>query len=192
MGHERAGAVLVEHRNDIVEAARSFGIAPRLLASIVYAEHSLNVKPGEYMLDKVFALSGYNSSIGVAQIKVETALWIRRQLDDESGMFFNPARASALKKESSGTIVEQLSDPRTNLLYAAAYISMIQQVWQELFQSPSYEDRMAGIVASIYSLGLTRVDGSLRLPHAKARMNHFGEVAQSFYDSFELVNDLPK
>jgi hypothetical protein len=189
---ERAHAVLIENKNNIVQASRSFGIPPRLLASIVYAEHSLNVNLGEDILDKVLALSGYNSSIGVAQVKVETALWIRRQLDDASGIFFDPARVSSLKKQSSGDIIEDLSEPKVDLIYAAAYVRMILKVWNPLFALPSYKDRVSGLVATIYSLGLSHPDGSLRLPHADARMNHFGEVAQSFFDSFELTNEFPK
>jgi len=191
-GSERARSILLEHKNEIVEASKSFGIAPRLLASIVYAEHSLNVKPSEDILDKVLALSGYNSSIGVAQIKVETARWICKQLENRSSMFSNSAGVSTFGKESSNDFVEQLSEPKTNLVYAAAYVSMILNVWQPLFKEASYEGKVAGVVASIYCLGLARSDGTLRLPHSNAKMNHFGEVAQSFYDSFELTNEFPK
>ncbi|MEO8167826.1 MAG: hypothetical protein ABI623_06245 [bacterium] len=190
-GTERARSVLVEYRNEIREASRSFGISPRLLASIVYAEHSLNVRPGEAVLDKVLALSGYNASLGMAQIKVETAQWIEKQLQERGGMFYNPL-AMKILIEKENEIVNRLTDPRTNLRYAAAYVGMILKVWQPLFREAAYEHQLPSIVATLYSLGLTRFDRTLRLPHGSAKSNCFGDVARSFYDSFELTDELPK
>jgi hypothetical protein len=50
--------LLSQNRRNISQAAQKVNISPRLLASIVYAEHALNVKPGEKLLDVVFAYSG--------------------------------------------------------------------------------------------------------------------------------------
>ncbi len=188
---ERAQAVLREHKNEIIEASKSFGISPRLLASIVYAEQSLNVKPGEDLLDKVFAMSGYNASVGIAQIKVETALWIRKQILDKNSEFYSSTGSVALTSSASSDIVDQLDNPQTNLLYAAAYIKIIYDVWQPLLRETAYQKNTTGIIGTLYCLGLVRTDGSFRRLHVGAHMNRFGEVAQAFYDSFELAEKFP-
>jgi hypothetical protein len=177
--------VLLEHKNDIIEASRSFGISPRLLASIVYAEQSLNVKPGEDVLDKVLALSGYNASIGVAQIKVETARWTLLQLENPSSPFHDERSALKLRANVSDDLATDLAESKTNLLFAAAYVAMIEVHWRSIL-NVSFPDRATGIIATLYSLGLARADGSLRQPHNRAAMNRFGEVAQLFFDSFDM------
>jgi hypothetical protein len=178
--------VLIEHKNDIIEASRSFGISPRLLASIVYAEQSLNVKPGEAVLDKVLALSGYNASIGIAQIKVETAHWTLAQLANPASVFYDERSATNLRRNLSDHFEGDISAPKTNLLFAAAYVAMIEKQWCSLLRDVSFQNKAVGIVATLYSLGLARADGSLRQPHSRAAMNRFGEVAQSFFDSFDM------
>jgi hypothetical protein len=184
--------VLQKHTDEITDAARSFGIAPRLLASIIYAEQSLNVKPGEDILDRVFALSGYNSSIGVAQVKVNTAAWIEAQLADPgSPCFLSDTLHHVLSSASRSELARKLSEPATNLKYAAAYVAMIQKLWRPVLDEPAFRLSATGIVATLYSLGLTRSNGSLRLPHPTPRMNRFGEVAQRFFDSFEMPEYLP-
>lgn len=183
---ERACAVLLEHKNDIIEASRSFSISPRLLASIVFAEHSLNVKPGEEILDKVLALSGYNASVGIAQIKVETARWMLAQLANPSSVFYDERSATNLRRNLSYNFEGDISAPNTSLLFATAYVAMIVKLWSPLFAEVSFRDKSTGIVATLYSLGLARADGSLRQPHNRAAMNRFGEVAQSFFDSFDM------
>jgi len=189
---ENARAVLVEYKDKIVEAARGFGISPRLLASCIYAEQALNVKPGENILDVVFAKSGYNASVGIAQIKVQTAKWIERQLQDELGPVYLPDRLQALSGNAAKqeAIVDRLANPATNLRYAAAYVAMILKAWGPLFKELHSDEAIVSLVATLYSLGLTRPDGSLRLPHPNAHPNTFGIVASEFYGSFELRGSL--
>jgi hypothetical protein len=66
---------------------------------------------------------------------------------------------------------------------------MIEVHWRSILADVSFPDRAAGIIATLYSLGLARSDGSLRQPHAQAAMNRFGKAAQAFFDSFELVKE---
>jgi hypothetical protein len=66
---------------------------------------------------------------------------------------------------------------------------MIMRLWQPLFTEVSFRDKSAGIAATLYSLGLARADGTLRLLHARATMNRFGEAAHVVYDSFELQRE---
>ncbi len=188
LASERARAVLVEHNTEILEASRSFGIAPRLLASIIFAEQSLNVKPGEDVLDKVLAMSGYNASVGIAQIKVETARWVYDQIERTSGAHYSPSKIPFL----NSAVSDSLADCRNNCMYAAAYISLIVQTWKAFLDGIQDSGTKTGYIATLYCLGLVRQDGTVRQPHSQARMNHFGETARLFYDSFELTGEFPE
>ncbi len=181
-------SMLKEHHGEIEEAARAFVISPRVLASVVYAERSLNVRPGEDIVDVVLARTGHNSSLRLAQVKVETALWISEQLHDPASQFYLGPRAGQVIPPARDwqELIDRLTDDRGNLLYAAAYIAMIQKSWASVLETTVSGSHQAGILATLYSLGLQGSDGSIRTPHQGARANHFGEIAREFYDSFIL------
>jgi hypothetical protein len=189
-----AEAILRENRQNIVMAAREFGQPPRLLASIIFAERSTNLRVGKSMAEDLAARVGYNSSIGVAQVKVETARWIEKHLGDLSRILSLSAETSRslAPSRTRGELIQRLMEPSTNLLYAAAYIALITESWTDVLRTPSLQDSRVGIIATLYSLGLELPDGSLRSPHPNPTMNHFGEVAQAFYDGSILREEFPK
>jgi len=183
---------MLRARADLIRgSARAFAISPRLLASVVYAEHALNLRPGESVLEEVFARTGYNVSIGIAQIKVETAVWIEQNLHDPSSRFFLGEEASELIRKSGSykELIDRLSADSVNLRYASAYLAMIEKLWGSTLQAPWLQNSRVGIFATVYSLGIAKSDGSLRLPHDQARMGDFGRKAQAFYDSFLLNSE---
>lgn len=186
--------LLKEHRGEILEASRAFGISPRLLASVVYAERSSNIRPGEDVVDVVLARTGYNSSVGLAQVKVETAFWITEQLSDPKSLFYlSPEEAQILSPpKGRQELIDQLAGPRKNLLYAAAYLAIIGRHWTSVIQSTQTTSDRVALIATLYSLGLERADGSIRNPHTDAKPNRFGEIAREFYDSFLLREDFPQ
>lgn len=189
----RAEEVLRANRRFVVQAAETFSISPRLLASVIYAEQSLNVSPGEIILDHVLAKSGYNSSMGIAQIKVNTARWIELQLVDEQGEFFlgNDLRKSIGVSDNDAEIIDKLENPKTNFLYAAAYLAMIEKLWRDSLSLETLKSTSQGIKATLYSLGLLRPDGAVRQPHSDAQLNRFGSTAKAFFDSILLRKEFP-
>jgi hypothetical protein len=194
-GHaDVAQSILDEHRESIVRAAREFHQEPRILASVIFAERALNVRPAKSLAEGLAAKIGYNASLGVAQIKVQTATWIEKHLGDLCGAF-SPSDETKERLAPSmmrGALIDRLEEPFTNLLYAAAYLALITKMWAEILNAPELQGSRVGIIATLYSLGLQLPDGSLRAPHRHPRMNHFGEVAQTFYDGFILQEVFPK
>ncbi len=89
-------AILLSHKEEIIAAAQAFHVSPRMLASVIYAERQLNRRPGEDVIDKVLARAGYNSSVGLAQVKVETAAWILQELRRRESPCYLGAQAAAL------------------------------------------------------------------------------------------------
>jgi len=186
--------LLSKNAHNITHAARSFEISPRLLASIVYVEQTENVKPGEKFLDVVFAHSGYNASVGFAQMKVSTGAWLEVQIHSRSGDFYLGENKRVLISPSRDRdeLIRKLSADSVNLLYAAAYLAMIEKLWNNTLRAPWLQNSRIGILATLYSLGIVKPDGSLRMPHDHAAMSQFGRVAQAFFDSFMLREEFPE
>lgn len=183
--------LLIKHKNEIVQAANQLGISSRIVASIIYAEHKLNVKLGESILDYVFAKSGYNSSMGIAQVKINTAFWIEEQIHNPQNQFYlgEEIRNIVPLSKNWEELIDELDNPKTNIFYASCYIAMIIKLWEPVLELINSGKNKAGIIATIYSLGIFDSEGKTRSPHLDARMNNFGKTAQEFYNSFSLRNE---
>lgn len=184
---ERVVNEMAEHQEFICSGARAFGISPRLVASVIYAERFLNYNWEDDLLDGFFAESGYNSSIGFAQIKVTTAFWIEKGVHNTRSLYYlgNDIECRITRSTSRPELIHRLLNDSINILYCCAYLAMIERRWENakvLFS----ERTETGILATLYSLGVIRFDGTERTPHANPQMNHFGETAQRFYDGFVL------
>ena len=73
---DRTLAVLSSYSSEIRKAAEEFKIPSRLLAAAIYADRRMHYNLLDHNLDVIIAKQGRNNSIGVAQIRVTTALWI--------------------------------------------------------------------------------------------------------------------
>jgi hypothetical protein len=173
------------HQNTIHAAAQRVYIQPRIIASVIYAERFLNFNWDDDILDKISAYSGYNSSIGFCQIKVSTAFWIEEQACDQSSKYYlGKEIATGIKRSKSREeLIIKLSNDTININYCAIYVAMIKKRWKEsgFFFS---EENETGILATLYSLGLIDSNGNERLPKTRSSFNHFGQTAQTFFESF--------
>ncbi len=156
-----------------------------------YAEHSLNYKLGENVIDYVLAKSGYNSSVGICQVKVKTAEWISEQVKNKKSEYYLGEDVRYKFLNDKNKILENLETPGKNILYAACYVAMIKNVWYSELASPFLNDKAAGIAGTIYTLGIFKEDGSIKTPHFDAKMNEFGEKVQEFYNSYSLRDLFP-
>jgi hypothetical protein len=189
-----AKAILRVNREGIFAAAREFRQPPRVLASIVFTERSLNFRAVRSLEEDLAARCGYDSSLGVAQVKVRTAYWIESHLSELSDtLSLSPVTMQSLaRSRTRGALIDRLEKPDINLLYGAAYVAFITYLWADVLRMPSVRDIHVGIIATLYSLGLVLPDGSLRSPHPNPMMNHFGEVAQAWHDGPDLQEEFPK
>lgn len=180
--------ILHKYKNEIIKSANIVNISPRILASIIYAEHKLNFKFGEGVLDYVFAKSGYNSSIGFAQVQVNTGFWIEKQIHNPQSQFYleKSVEAKLPATKDWDEMIEKLDTPEINILYAACYVAIINKLWEPFFDPFDSGNIKVGIIATIYSLGIIDSSNKIRDPHSNAQMNEFGKTAQEFYDSFSL------
>ena len=84
---------------------------------------------------------------------------------------------NVVSNRRAGT-VQKLSDDRTNIEYAAAYLKYYQDRWKEAY--PEIDGRTA-ILATLYN------QGEIKPPHANPEPNPFGIFAR---DNYYHVRDL--
>ncbi|RMG80679.1 MAG: hypothetical protein D6707_06025 [Bacteroidetes bacterium] len=155
------------------KAAKIFNINADYLKAIVYVERTENMDWRDEALDILLAKKGYNSSVGFCQIKLKTAYWIEIQLSDSASEFFPGKKYKALLKisKTNDELIKKLQNDSLNILYAAAYLRIIQSYWTKLGFSI---DNKPEILGTLYSAGLFNSDGTIRNPNAKPKENQFG------------------
>jgi hypothetical protein len=157
----------------ILEASKNFNIDPSYLAAIIYVERTSNYDWKDKALDALIAKRGYNSSVGFCQVKIKTAYWIETQLNDSSSIFCAGEKYVGLLKLSASAkeLLKKLQDDSLNIIYAAAYLKIIQTYWQK---SGFSIDNKPAIIGTLYSIGMFSDDGKARKPHAHPKANWFG------------------
>ncbi len=161
------------NRETIHEAARKFAVNPSYLAAIIYTERTLNYDWSDAAFDVALALSNKNSSIGFCQIKLKTAYFIERQFHDTNSVYFPGEHYQPLLKisQTPKELIEKLVNDRTNILYAAAYLHLMQTRWKN---AGFLIDGRPDILGTLYSTGLYNNDGTERQPNPNPRANDFG------------------
>lgn len=188
---EKVKQLLTENKDLIFSSALLFNVQPRLIASIIYVERTLNVNWMEGQLDILLAKAGYSSSIGLGQVKIHTAEWIEKKLHDSTSKYYlgDAYRIYLSKSKSRDEMIERLENPIWNIKYVTAYIAMFCRRW---LNDGFNISTMPNIIATLYSLGPYHVsDGSERKPHANPKSNYFGEETAKFYYSDQLIFSFP-
>ena len=144
----------LRQRAELIESASNmFDVNSRILASIIYAERTLNYTWEDDALDSYLAVAGLNSSIGFCQVKMKTAYWIEVQLNDTSSIYFPDEKYKGVLSLSNSPeeIITKLENDSLNILSAAAYLRIIISLWEK---SGFPIDDRADIVGTLYSTGL--------------------------------------
>lgn len=166
-----------EQSVNIEYAAETFNIDPLKLKAIIYVERKNNYDWRDEFFDDYLAKKGKNSSIGFCQVKMKTAYWIECQLADSTSEFYPGKKYEGILavSQSPQEIIDKLEDNRTNLLYASAYMRIIQSYWED--KKYSIDDRV-DIIATIFSYGMfSRETGKPLAPNGDPQPNWFGREA---------------
>ncbi len=172
---------LKEQSKNIKYASETFDIDPIKLQSIIYVERTNNYNWQDEYFDDYLAKKGQNSSIGFCQIKMKTAYWIECQLADGSSEFYPGKEYQNILQvsQSPQEIINKLKDDQTNLLYASAYIRIIQSYWKK---HGYVINNRVDIIATIFSYGMfSRQTGEPLKPNADPQPNSFGVKALKAY-----------
>jgi hypothetical protein len=191
-GDETVETVLRENSTFILEGGRVFHVSSRLIASVIYVEHTRNVSWMDREIDPLLADYGLNVSLGLGQVKINTAIWIEDQFSDSSSRYFirDVVSGTMLKSLSREELINRLLSPGQNVCYIAAYLAMISKRWSDAGISIANN---VEILATLYSAGAVGENGlEKRIPHTNPRPNTFGLYARDFFYSNELSNLFPR
>lgn len=163
---------ITPHIKIIKQAAKEFDIDPYLLGAIIVDE-VVRLSPFEYIRD-VFLLNllGRNVSVGIAQVKLETANNVIKKglynpnSEDKKLPFFGN-----LKKKDREYLYQYVIEPRQNIRFAAAYVRDVIDVWAKKLDISKRPE----IVATLYAQGYGD-------PKLNPKSNERGEqIAAEFY-----------
>ncbi|MCL2400645.1 MAG: DUF4157 domain-containing protein [Defluviitaleaceae bacterium] len=172
----RADQVVMDNAEYILNAASHFDINPAILASAIQAEHYLNVDWVDSLTDNIGGFYGLNTSIGVAQVRVNTA---RRM--EEAGLMpeitryhggWNLPFGGFLHGTETMARSVALQDPQTNTMYAAALMRYYTDRWESEYPGIA---NSPGVLATLFN------QGELNPPHCSPVPNSFGEHAYMNY-----------
>ena len=174
-----ADEIISNNAQNIIDAAAFFNVDPVILASTIYAELRLNVNWVDALTDKICGFYGIDTSIGIAQIKVSTAKELEKKgymptVTETDGGWNVPFFGYIYGTETMARS-KRLGESCTNIRYAAAYLSYIQDIWNEEYPS-IYSD--TGVQATLFNRGAYGENG----PHSNPNNNSFGQFAEDNYD----------
>ncbi|OQW94932.1 MAG: hypothetical protein BWK79_04185 [Beggiatoa sp. IS2] len=164
----------IQEKFQLIErAAEKLEITPKYLAAIIYTERTLNYDWTDETFDVIIAKRGLNSSIGFCQLKLKTAYFIERQFNEITSVFYPGKKFANLLQISQipQELIDKLVNDSSNILYAAAYLRMMQTRWEKA--GFPINDR-PDILGTLYSTGLFYNDGTERQPNAHPKPNTFG------------------
>lgn len=163
---------ITPHIKIIAQAAKEFEIDPYLLGAILIDE-VVRMGPFEEIED-IFWLNfiGRNVSVGIAQVKLETANNVIKRglynpnLEDKKLPF-----SGALSKKDREHLYQYVVEPKHNIRFAAVYVRDIINVWAkkiDLLKRPE-------ILGTLYAQGYGE-------PKSNPKSNKRGEqIAKEFY-----------
>lgn len=180
--HQAARDKIKDNAQDIIAAAEAYGVDPKIVAGVIYAEQALNVSIVDSLTDWT-GFYGVNTSIGLGQVRLETAKFL-----EEKG-YITPTNANEggwnipfigmVHGTEDMAREKRLENNATNAMYVAAYIKYFQDTWKKEYpniaNSPS-------ILGSLYNLGHEQTE-----PNAKPQPNDFGSFVG---DNYELMGEL--
>ena len=186
VSEELAAQRIKNNASNIILAGEEFGVNPAILAATIYAEQVKNVTYTEGGEDFIQSVLNMNCSVGLAQVRISTAKKVEDagyisktyEIRIKTYVLTNPFTGEkmyhthVISRESN--IYTNLTDDKTNIRYAAAYLAYIQDLWKSSY--PEIDGRTA-ILATLYNIGEA---GSIGV-HKNPKSNSFGDYAKDNY-----------
>ena len=168
---------IMRYKTLIKQTCYEFDVNPDILISIIYTERTLNFNWQDKLFDVAGARAGYNTSVGLAQVKVSTAMWIELQYNDSTASFFPSVkyRYKIPFSRNRAEVIDKLIAVETNLRYAAAYLRLFIDFWR---QRHLYIDENGAILGTLYSRGPYEKTGRIIEPSVKMKINKFGLLVE--------------
>ncbi|MFA6416157.1 MAG: hypothetical protein WCW56_01585 [Candidatus Paceibacterota bacterium] len=193
----------------IQKAATDAGLSPRLIATTIISEQIRLFTSEREVFKQVFAplsILGVQSqfSLGVTGIKYETAKQVETNLQDSASPFYLGADYEHLLDFSSTTVnadnerLARLTDEHDHYysyLYTGLYLREVIAQWQKAGVDISHQP---GVLATLFNLGFVKSKPNPNPAIGGAEIEvggqkyTFGGLAEEFYNSDELLAELPR
>ncbi|MFA3782598.1 hypothetical protein ABRY23_05975 [Melioribacteraceae bacterium 4301-Me] len=165
----------VNLKNKICFFCNEFKILPRLYVATIYAELHNNYNIID-RFDEFRAKIGMDPSVGFAQMRVSTAIWIEDYYSDNKIIF---------KSNSYEELVNKIIDDSTNIVYSTFYIKLIHdRLLKKFHKKPSVKT-----IASYYGRGIDYYRGD---EIDSLYYNQIGITAEEFFYSDMLIEQFPR
>lgn len=135
----KIGLTLVRlHSNAVSAASKEYGVDSRLLSSVLYNEQK-NLELTEGATDNLKYKLGGDASVGLGQVKAETARKLMAKYPDLAKRFPGAKTRDGLNRT--------LQQPDANIYFAAAALKDIQELWRPYCKS---QEELNGVIATMY------------------------------------------
>ena len=172
----KASQVIVNNKGNITSSGSSFGVNPQVLASAIFTEQHYNVNWEDYATDYWGGLFGLDTSIGVAQVKISTAMFVEDKgympLTLAIDMLYAPM-PDYISREYQ--MIHKLLNNATNINYAAAYLRYFQDTWVGAYPNIANDP---GILGTLYNRGHQTTS-----PNSSPGTNWFGNYVNQHYNA---------
>lgn len=124
-------SALLSYKEHIFSAARMFHIDPYLLAAILVDE-TIRLAPFEEIAEKIKSTSipSSNVSVGIAQVKLQTAKDLIRQGYYNPNPLDEKLSTKAITTTSLSHLYSYVADPKHNVYFAAAKVKALIDEWK--------------------------------------------------------------
>lgn len=172
---DRATKAVSDNATYIKDAAKKYGVNPAILGSCIYTEQYWNYN----WIDVLTDVPAYwrDTSVGVAQVKISTA----KALEDAGYIeVTKPINGHTVESSLSREelICIKLTEPKTCIMYAAAYLKYFQDRWKKYYP---IIDGSTAVLATLYN------QGEIKPPHSNPVPREFGNFARANYEKVKKI-----
>lgn len=167
----RAAKLIQSYRQLIKYAAKEFGVDPIVVGGVIYQEQATNVNFIDTLTDHIGGLLHLNTSIGIGQVRVNTARDLEKLYPE-----LYPGKDSPPAINDTFIRVERLKDPYTNIRYVTAKLHFSDIRWKNKGFDISDKPEILGTLYNIED-----VNDPIK-PHANPQTNGFGAEVKENYE----------
>ncbi len=176
---KRASDIIQNNALIIKDSAKEFEVDHVIVGAVIYQEQATNVNFVDTLTDYIGGLLGLNTSIGVGQVRVNTAKTLEKFYPK-----LDPHRQDSWFIDYNIVRMERLKDPLTNIRYVAAKIHFSQERWEKAGFDIKDKPEILGTLYNIEDVA-NPIE-----PHTEPEPNRFGKGVEKNYNKIKKLLEL--
>ena len=173
---QRAGNIIKTYQPLILSTAKEFHLDPVMVGAVIFQEQANNFNFIDALADYIGGLLHLNTSIGVGQVRVNTARELEKIYPS-----LDPGVEESWPGEETFVRVERLKDQLTNIRFSAAKLFFSRTRWMQAGFNIEGRPEVLGTLYNIEEVARPIT------PHAHPEANDFGKGVQENYDKVEAL-----